>query len=267
MDITTELNYLQSEINFIDQMLQETSKDQVITRLSYEGRKKELIKKINRLQEDETPKMYKRVIGAPFTVKSKDESAEIIKKINSNKEITKYAKCVGLDTEQFTGKINSALFRLGNKLIKYSVDGTFPSMRLTSDTTNNVFTVEFPMEKQQEKVISVVPKVAEVKEEKKVEEIKKPDFIGPIKPIEEVKVEEKAEEIKTIEEEKAEENKVEEPAVEITAPAEKSNPAVENTTSPVEEIPAAENAVDEAIETEKEESTPKRGRKKKTLSI
>ena len=94
--------------------------------------------------------MYNRLNGTIFTAKNKEEQSEVIQQINRNPKFSEFLTCVGLDVEQFTGKIKSALVKSGNKFIKFSVTGTYPVMKLDQIDSNNVFVIEFPNERQKE---------------------------------------------------------------------------------------------------------------------
>lgn len=97
--------------------------------------------------------MYYRTIGSNFTVKSVDEKKELIQTIQNNELIKSRFNVIGLDTEQFTGKIHSVIFKLidnSNKIFKFSVFGEFPTMKLVHGESNNTYIIEFPHQNQKE---------------------------------------------------------------------------------------------------------------------
>lgn len=67
-------------------------------------------------------------MGTPFTIKNKNERKEVIDQINADPQISKFLTCVGLEVEQFTGKILYALLKMENKFIKFDVSGFFPNI-------------------------------------------------------------------------------------------------------------------------------------------
>ena len=162
--------------------------------------------------------MYHRVNGVQFTIKNPDEKKKFMEVVNADAAVSKNFKCIGIEVEQFTGKIKSVLLQVkgSSKVNTFTVAGEFPTLKLISLESNHTYFVEFPKVSQAEMKVKkpVIHKirhkkmeVVEVKEEKKVEEKKVEEAVPPAeieKPAEEPQVEEVpvAEEVKPEEERK-----------------------------------------------------------------
>ena len=141
--------------------------------------------------------IYHRVNGVQFSIKNPDEKKEFMRVINEDAAVSKNFKCIGVEAEQFTGKIKSVLLQVkgSSKVNTFTVAGEFPTLKLVSLESNHTYFVEFPKVSQAEVAIKkpavkhqiTLPKkmeVVEVKEEKK--------------PVEEVRVEEPAAKIEEL---------------------------------------------------------------------
>ena len=122
-------------------------------------------------------KMYYRISGAPFTVKSAEEKQEFIDVINADPAFSKHLICRGINVEQFTGKVTGVAVGEKdhpNRIYIFKCDGNFPTLKLYQKSSPVVYAIVFPMKER--KIIhdpTVIPEPKPAAENKIEEAVKK----------------------------------------------------------------------------------------------